>query len=351
VGAVVLIAISYGISFALHKSAVVQLNAAKAHLARADWLDAIHSLDSALRRDRYVSEARLLRATAINQYIFFNGKKPWTRSRDDALADLDLYLREQPNSGDAHFQRGIALAGLAKVDEARTAFAHAITLLPDPTEAYVERAALSFHTGDYATAVSEMSAAIKRHPLVADYYDTRALYRQFIPDQRGKRYDDLKAARLREPSKPTTVAELDALERDDTAYQQISEPQDSPAVVAERGRFRKTWKVVIRESNGDAIDTTDRDFSFTFEGDRYKLVLDGRTVQNLPFALDPSRRPRQIDWIATIRNDKITVLGIYEFRGDTLVICMGNAGEARPSKLSTEGAGTAVLYTLRPSGQ
>jgi hypothetical protein len=41
------------------------------------------------------------------------------------------------------------------------------------------------------------------------------------------------------------------------------------------------------------------------------------------------------------------MLGVYDFRGDFLLICMANGGEPRPVKLKTEGDDTVVLYTLR----
>jgi tetratricopeptide (TPR) repeat protein len=196
-GATFIIALAYLIAAERHEQAIRQLSAGKADFARGDWSSALTCFDRALRLDRWLSEAHLLRGTAINEYISSTGKRPAERSRDDALDDLELYLSDRPDSGEAHFQRGLALGGLAKVEQARAAFARAISLLGDPTKALVERSALSFHVGDYATAVKEISGAIERHPAVAEYYESRALYRRFASDQRGSITDTAKAERLR----------------------------------------------------------------------------------------------------------------------------------------------------------
>jgi uncharacterized protein (TIGR03067 family) len=81
------------------------------------------------------------------------------------------------------------------------------------------------------------------------------------------------------------------------------------------------------------------------------MVLDGKVQQDAPFLLDPKRQPHWIDWRATIRGKEQTVLGLYALNGDTLRICMANAGEARPSNLTANDLETAVLYLLRRLGR
>jgi uncharacterized protein (TIGR03067 family) len=353
-GAFLVVIASYAISHALHRLATQQVEAARGHMARGEWLEAIGCLDTARREDYLPVDAYLLRATAINESILAGLRaNTWSRpaySRQDALADLDWYLRHRPNSGEAHYQRGLALAGLAKVEAAREELAGAIALLDDPTDALVERAALSLHVSDYETAVKEITGAIERRPLVPEYYETRALYRRFLPDLRGARADELKAQRLR-ASKDVSVEELEVLAKAEGDDRPIAEPQDAPAVSAERARFLGRWNVVARQAGGESIDTTGRDFTITFRPDGYRLVLDGEVQQDASYWLDPTRRPRRIDWKATIRGKEHRMLGLYEFRGDTLHICMANLGEARPATLTAAELDPSVLYTLRrPAG-
>jgi len=94
-------------------------------------------------------------------------------------------------------------------------------------------------------------------------------------------------------------------------------------------------------------DTSKRDFSIRFQGDRYLLVLDGKVQQDATYMLDPGHEPRWIDWIASIRDKTVTLLGIYEFHGDTLVIAIANAGERRPKSLATEGPDSPVIYRCK----
>jgi uncharacterized protein (TIGR03067 family) len=140
---------------------------------------------------------------------------------------------------------------------------------------------------------------------------------------------------------------LAALGKDDVDDQPIAVPQNSPAVLAEPARLAGTWKVVARGVEGSLVDTTDRDYSVRFHADHDLLVLDGKVQQDSRFLLDPGHEPRWIDWTASIRDKDVTPLGIYEFRGDTLVIAMANAGERRPKRLAAEGLDSLVIYTLR----
>jgi tetratricopeptide (TPR) repeat protein len=195
--------ISYMLSRELHRSAIGRVNQAREQIARADWLAATGSLDRALWEDPFLVEAHLLLATAINGHIQSSGLMSRKYSRDDALSHLDWVLHYRPASGEAHYQRGLALAGLARVQDARAELATAIPLLDDPTEALVERSGLSFHVGDYKTAMSEVSSAIERHPLVPEYYGARALYREVAGDPRGARQDRLRAHLLREAKAST----------------------------------------------------------------------------------------------------------------------------------------------------
>ena len=116
--------------------------------------------------------------------------------------------QERPNSGEAHYQRGCAFAGLADVKQALAAFARAIPLLSDPTDALVEHAALSFHVFDYATAAKLITLAIERRPLIPEYYEQRALYRTFLRDFRGAYLDNARAVKLHDARTPSRSRRL-----------------------------------------------------------------------------------------------------------------------------------------------
>jgi uncharacterized protein (TIGR03067 family) len=327
---------------------VERLEAAKKDIQDKSWLSAIRCLDEAICNDPKLAEAYLLRGTAINEYIADSLAKrqfPKDYSRKDALRDLDQALRLQPNCGDAHFQRGYALAGLAEVAEARAAFGQAIPFLNDPTQAYVERAGLAFHQGDYRAAVQDMTEAINRNPLEPDYYETRSMYRRVANEFRDSRFDKAKAKRLRE-NPDVTLADLKKLEQDTGDYQPISTAQNAKKVLTEKMAFNGKWQVVSNDSGGHFQETEDRDFSFTFSPEGYTLVLDWKLQQKAKFRLDVATKPRKIDLDGNFNGEAATAYGIYEFQGSTLQINLSRPGEARPTNFTTEGQ-MRTLYTLK----
>jgi uncharacterized protein (TIGR03067 family) len=352
-GAIGITGVSYLAAAVLHREALGQVAVAKGHIARSDWLAALESLDTAFRRDRYLpSEVYLLRATAINNAIHTTGKRPAGHTREDALADIDWFLQSQPNSGEAYYERGCALAGLAKIQPARDAFAQAISLLPDPTQALLEHAALSFHVSDYGTAEKQMSLAIARHPLIPEYYEQRALYRSFTHDFRGASLDKARAARLEEDPTGGTLAEVETLAREQDD-QPIATPQNSEPVRAALAQLAGDWNVVIREANGVSRDTTNRTYSYRFHDGRYSVLLDGSRQPDSLIRVDPDpdHQRYRIDLIRANGGTTITLLGIYEFRDDTLRLCVANEGQPRPIKFTTDGPFGVTLYTMKPAGK
>jgi tetratricopeptide (TPR) repeat protein len=208
--ALTVVLLSFLISRVLHGIALDQVASARGQLAAGDTLAALPLLQKARWCDPFLVEARLVRGEAINQHVESTDWGHSRYSREDALTDLDWVIVRRPDFGKAHLERGRALAGLARVAEAREALAKAIPLLEDPTEALVERAALSFHTGDYQTAVQEISSAIERRPLEADYYETRDMYRSMLVDRAGAALDRRRAKILRS-GEASTLEQLESL--------------------------------------------------------------------------------------------------------------------------------------------
>jgi hypothetical protein len=87
---------------------------------------------------------------------------------------------------------------LGRDEPARQALARATALLADPTDALERRSFLSFQAGDCKTAIQEITRAIERHPLVPEYYERRAFYREFLHDRSGAHADRIRAKVLSE---------------------------------------------------------------------------------------------------------------------------------------------------------
>lgn len=218
IGALVLAGASLVLSVVLHRAALGQLEEARRHMGQGDWLAALRRLDRARREDPFLIDVYLLRATAIAAYIpppslFVPSSHGRLYTNEEALSDVEMYLRYRPESGDARYLRGSLLGRLGRRGPAREELARAIPLLKDPTRAIVERAGLSLLDGDPKAAVEEISQAIERHPLEPALYESRALYRRFVFDHRGADEDRARAEILSR-SKGIALEELEARVRD-----------------------------------------------------------------------------------------------------------------------------------------
>ena len=352
---------AYTWATARHAKTLALVAAAKQQIARSDWLAAVQSLDAALRADRYASsEAYLLRGTAINadQLAITEPCDPATmgqrshlqgHGRQDALADLEWFLESSPNSGEAHYQRGCALAGLADVNQAIAAFARAIPLLSDPTDALVDAAALSFHVFDYATAAKQITLAIERRPLVPEYYEQRALYRTMLRDFRGAYLDNARAVKLHERPNATSLAEVDAREHD-PGNQPVTGPQDTPAVRAALARLAGDWDVVLREPDRrTADDPTPRTLIFQFHDGDLSIVRDGRRNPFGSYRVEPddARQCVRIDLTRPLDGRASTMRGVYDIRDDVLRLCVADEGGPRPTAFATKGLYGVMVYTMK----
>ena len=346
-----LLTVSTGSCGKTEKSAAIaseQLAEGKKLIEIQAWLQAIECFNKAIENDDEMMEAYLLRATAMNEYLYITqgSRQPAKFSREDAARDAYRVLQKIPESGEAHLQRGYAFAGLADVAEAEKAFSKAIDYLSNPTQAYVERAALLFHQGRYSAAEDDLTAAIELNPLNAEYYEARAMYARFARHFKTQRIDQAKAATIRKRPN-VTLEELHALEQDVGDYEPISIAANNPEVIVEAERLRGKWKVVVNEVASGATDTTDRNYSVTFRGDQYIWILDGEVQQKNEFRLDPSKSPCHLDLFGKLRGNDAIFLAIYELQGNTMRLCLAHPGEARPSDFTTKDNHERSLYTMK----
>jgi uncharacterized protein (TIGR03067 family) len=113
------------------------------------------------------------------------------------------------------------------------------------------------------------------------------------------------------------------------------------------------WKMDKMEVNGRENAQADR-MGAVIDGDKITLTRDGQESGTGKLVLDPSKDPATVDWKWTSGSASGgTSLGIYEFKGDTLTICLnqarGKGSDVRPRKLTTKpdvGNGS-ILYVLK----
>ncbi|HET7587510.1 MAG TPA: TIGR03067 domain-containing protein [Gammaproteobacteria bacterium] len=108
------------------------------------------------------------------------------------------------------------------------------------------------------------------------------------------------------------------------------------AVVAEEvAKLQGTWRQVACEIDGvrDAMDEFGASPRVTFDGDSYLVTTaDGRIVIEGKFRIDPTQRPKAVDWIDAVGADAgKTLPAIYVLEGDRFMFCAADEGQPRPA--------------------
>jgi uncharacterized protein (TIGR03067 family) len=122
---------------------------------------------------------------------------------------------------------------------------------------------------------------------------------------------------------------------------------DHPDVKALEGK----WKVA-KVNLGDGLPPPPADKSpiFTFKGGRFIVEVPGQKSSEGRLVLDPTKKPKHINMHIEVdqtpKNVGMTVEGIYEFRGDTLLLCIKEPGKGRPTSFENPAGVIQILATL-----
>lgn len=111
-------------------------------------------------------------------------------------------------------------------------------------------------------------------------------------------------------------------------------------------KIQGTWKFVAHELGGQPAPAEQiAKMEITFTGDKFKVLADGKMVQEGTQKLDGNKKPGQIESKVTGGEQKgSTLLGIYELDGDTIKVCFDLTGKARPTSFKAkEGQFSATL--------
>jgi uncharacterized protein (TIGR03067 family) len=131
-------------------------------------------------------------------------------------------------------------------------------------------------------------------------------------------------------------------------------PADDKADALRRevARHQGTWAVTsfVRDGKASPKELTDS-IVRVVEGDHVVWKRDGKRFAGTAVVLDPSKAPRTIDVLpdgGPARGER--VLGIYKLDGDTLTICMADAGQPRPLAFEAPNGSKQTLMTFRRKG-
>jgi uncharacterized protein (TIGR03067 family) len=109
------------------------------------------------------------------------------------------------------------------------------------------------------------------------------------------------------------------------------------------GQLQGTWHIAALEIDGKAMPATG---SITIAGDCFTTAAMGAEVSGT-VEIDAAKRPKRFDLVFTTGpHAGSRSLGIYLLDGDSWRICLGLAGNSRPTSFATSPGSGHVLETL-----
>jgi uncharacterized protein (TIGR03067 family) len=117
-------------------------------------------------------------------------------------------------------------------------------------------------------------------------------------------------------------------------------------------KVQGTWKFLSHEMNGQPTPREEVEkLKISFSGDKFSVTEDGKVLQAGTNKLDPTKKPAHIDATVTDGQGKgVTMLGVYELKGDTLRVCFDPTGKQRPTGLTPkDGQCGAVIQREKKS--
>lgn len=110
-----------------------------------------------------------------------------------------------------------------------------------------------------------------------------------------------------------------------------------------------TWRIKTLEVNGNkAGDADATKFTVVNGADgAWSLRSEGNEVAKGTSTIDPTQKPRTIDFMPTSGQDQgQTLLGIYELKKNTRKLCFAPAGRNRPTEFSSTAENQQILVTF-----
>src|SRR6266496_2233675 len=126
--------------------------------------------------------------------------------------------------------------------------------------------------------------------------------------------------------------------------------EENEAVKKDLAQLQGEWSMVSGSADGQPLsDDMRQQMKCVCKGDETTTMMAGRIFLKAKFTLDPSKKPKTIDYQMT---DGFTKgkkqLGIYEVDGDTFKSCFGKPGAERPTGFTSKpGDGRTVSVWKR----
>ncbi len=118
----------------------------------------------------------------------------------------------------------------------------------------------------------------------------------------------------------------------------IASAQDKEAINKDLAQLQGEWVMVSGTVDGTVMPEATRDSAKRVcSGDVTTVTLGSQLLMKAKFTLDPSRKPKTIDYQMIDGPTKgKEQLGIYEINGDTVKSCFGSPGSKRPADFTSK---------------
>jgi uncharacterized protein (TIGR03067 family) len=125
---------------------------------------------------------------------------------------------------------------------------------------------------------------------------------------------------------------------------------DTDAVKKEIAQLQGEWTMVSGEIDKQPMpEALLKGSKRVAKGDETTVTIGGMLFMKAKFTVDPSKKPKTIDYMMTEGLTKgKTQLGIYELDDDTVKFCFAKPGQDRPTEFVTkEGSGRTLSVWKR----
>jgi uncharacterized protein (TIGR03067 family) len=111
-------------------------------------------------------------------------------------------------------------------------------------------------------------------------------------------------------------------------------------------KMQGDWMIVSMVAAGVKVADDEAQALFrTIDGDKYTVSRYSKPVSRGTFKLDATKTPRTIDLTPSAPGDSAkSVLGIYEFEGNRLRLCLAAPGKPRPTDFKSRIDHTLVVW-------
>ena len=129
-----------------------------------------------------------------------------------------------------------------------------------------------------------------------------------------------------------------------------ADDEKQTAIKKDRKQYEGTWRVVSLEINGNK--STEEDANKITVANKadgvWILEVDGKKITEGTSELDPTRKPKTIDFMETEGDNKgRIVLGIYELEDNTRKLCYAQPGKDRPAEFAAPAGSGHTLVVFK----